>query len=244
MRPLIFLDLDDTLFQTLRKCPPGDLTPAALDKLGEPLSFMAAHQCSFLEFLLNSADVIPTTGRNAAAYRRVQLEFSGYSICSHGGLILTPEGEPEPRWRSIVAAQSDIAVGDLGRLEETARRLAAASGFDVRSRVIEDDGLPLYVSIKHNDETTGQLSALTEEIRPLVPPDWTIHLNGNNMALLPPFVSKKLAVEWFRREIASPAAFTIGIGDSVSDAGFMSACDFALAPTESQLFRRLAEVCL
>lgn len=243
MRPLIFLDLDDTLFQTLRKCPSGDLVPAALDKDGEPLSFMAAHQCSFLDFLLTSADVVPTTGRNVAAYRRVQLKFTGYSICSHGGLILTPDGEPEPRWRGIVAAESQRTASLLQELDEAARRRGAASGFDIRSRVIEDDGLPLYVSIKHNAEASGQLAPLAEELRPLLPSGWTIHLNGNNMALLPPFVSKKLAVEWFREEIASPAAFTIGIGDSHSDAAFMAACDFALAPTNSQLFRRLSEVC-
>ena len=74
MRILTFLDLDDTIFQTERKCPPDvALEVGALSKTGEPLSFTTPAQRTLLEWLLGTTTVIPTTGRDAASLSRVQL---------------------------------------------------------------------------------------------------------------------------------------------------------------------------
>ncbi|MBS2005343.1 MAG: trehalose phosphatase, partial [Cyanobacteria bacterium SZAS LIN-5] len=63
--------------------------------------------------------------------------------------------------------------------------------------------------------------------------------NGNNFALLPPFLSKERAVEYFLRELAPPHDCLIGIGDSRSDLGFMALCDYVVTPTRSQIFAML-----
>ena len=93
MRILTFLDLDDTIFQTERKCPPGaSLEVGAVNRAGEPLSFMTPAQKTLLTWLLSTTMVIPTTGRDAAALSRVRLpsgcRFSRGAIVNHGGTIL------------------------------------------------------------------------------------------------------------------------------------------------------------
>lgn len=51
-RPLVFVDLDDTLFQTARKMGDEPRFAATLDVDGQPNGFMSATQKSFVEWLL------------------------------------------------------------------------------------------------------------------------------------------------------------------------------------------------
>lgn len=124
---------------------------------------------------------------------------------------------------------------DLTRLE--ARISEEAGGEPITVRILEGEGVPLYVLAKHSAGAADRLAAVIARIGPEVPTGWTIHLNGNNAALLPPFLGKHHAVEWLLPELRRlhPEAMVIGIGDSLSDAAFMSRCDFAMMPTRSQL---------
>src|SRR5262245_58580522 len=92
MRVVVFLDLDGSIFQTRPKCPPGEsLLPGALDRAGQPLSFMTARQERLLA-LFRGAIVIPTTARNLDAFRRVTLRFDSLAILDFGGVVLLPDG--------------------------------------------------------------------------------------------------------------------------------------------------------
>lgn len=230
MTRIIFLDLDDTLFHSHRKCDGGEVVAWASD--GSPASFMSPRQRAFFDWIAAGAEVVPTTGRNAAAYRRVGLGFSGWAICSFGGLILRPDGSPEPSWR----ARIEPAVGDAAATLASLVEVAVAPG--VRARVIEDDGLPLYLSAKCAPEDEALLGEVAARVRDAAP-GWTLHQNGWNLACFPPFLGKEHAVRWFRANVAGPDALAIGVGDSASDAPFLAACDFAVAPARSQIVERL-----
>ena len=79
-KPLIFVDLDDTLFQTNRKSPPTPLHKiATLDQFGEPLSYMLPKQQIFVNWLLASADVIPVTARSVAGFRSGSQDLPAWS---------------------------------------------------------------------------------------------------------------------------------------------------------------------
>jgi hypothetical protein len=70
-RPLVFVDLDDTLFQTARKMPEGVARAVAtLDVNGQPNGFMTPVQQALVDWLLGSADVVPVTARSVEAYSR------------------------------------------------------------------------------------------------------------------------------------------------------------------------------
>jgi phosphoserine phosphatase len=66
-------------------------------------------------------------------------------------------------------------------------------------------------------------------------------MNGNNLALIPHGISKTLAAaEMIRRHYAQVGRVpTLGMGDSISDLGFMRLCDFAAFPPHSQLDRHI-----
>jgi hypothetical protein len=65
---------------------------------------------------------------------------------------------------------------------------------------------------------------------------WFLHRNGNNLSLVPQFLGKECAVRYVvEKHLGDEPIWTIGIGDSVTDAGFLREYDFAITPGESQI---------
>ena len=234
------VDLDDTLFQTRRKCPPGladvRLTTLAVDRDGEPLGFATPRQAALLRWLSAGALLVPVTGRSLEALRRVHLPYAA-AVCAHGGVVLGADGSPDRQW---AATMRDASSADAAALETiaatitaTARRLAVA----VTARVLCEQGTALYVVAKHAEADAAVLGRVVDEAVPTVPSGWTGHRNGNNVAFLPPWLGKRRAVDHLLPGLRSawPDLPFIGIGDSLTDAPFMARCDFAMLPTGSQL---------
>lgn len=238
MRRVLFVDLDDTLFHSRRKrAPEPGAEAVAWASDGTPDSFMSARQRAFFDWVIAGAEVVPTTGRNVAAYRRVGLPFTGWAICSFGGLILRPDGSTDPRWHAHVAPLALAGAAELQALAAVA--LATSEPVTVRARVIHDDGLPLYLSVKTEEDAS--LDGLASTLRAQLPGGWRVHVNARNLAVLPPFLGKEHAVRWFIETVCEPDAVVIGAADSLSDAPFLGACDYALLPCPSQLLARLQE---
>jgi hydroxymethylpyrimidine pyrophosphatase-like HAD family hydrolase len=235
MQRIVFVDLDDTLFQTERKNPRADRL-AAVGSDGKPLSFRCGRQEAFLDWLTKDAAVVPVTGRNVDAFRRVTIPFEGQVICSFGGVILGSDGEPDSEWHARMeeASRRTEAVMD-GLLCKVGKEVANCR-VDVRYRIVRDAGLPLYVSVKHNAGSAQETARLAAAVSPAAPEGWTIHLNGSNMALLPPFLGKAQAVGFFmKRFVGNGPVLTVGVGDSLTDLGFMELCDYVIAPARSQI---------
>lgn len=238
MRAIALVDLDDTLFQTLGKCPPDvpaeALAPIGYARDGEPLSYATPRQMSFLSWLSDSTLLVPVTARSRDALERVRIDWTR-AVCAHGGLILDGEGGPDPRWQARMAAEADSYAAELAALSKRIRD--EARGAPLRVRVLEEEGLALYVLAKHPEGDAEALAAAIDKVAPEVPAGWTIHRNGNNAAFLPPFLGKQHAVRFLLPELRRqyPDAPVIGIGDSLTDAPFMALCDFAMMPSRSQL---------
>lgn len=238
MRAIALVDLDDTLFQTLGKCPP-DVAREALHPLGyaadgSPLSYATPRQLSFLSWISESTLLVPVTARSRDALDRVRIAWDS-AICAHGGMILDDSGAFDPLWRARMAAEAGAHAESLAALS---RRLSEeARGASLRVRVLEEAQVPLYVLAKHADGDAGALAGIVERVVPEVPAGWTVHRNGNNAAFLPPFLGKEHAVAYLLPELRRrhPDAPVIGIGDSLTDAPFMQLCDFAMMPAGSQL---------
>jgi hydroxymethylpyrimidine pyrophosphatase-like HAD family hydrolase len=240
---LVLGDLDDTLFQTRRKCPEGcELFPVAYGRDGEALSFATAKQRRLFQWLIDHAPFVPVTGRNADAVARVDLPFGGYAITSFGGVILAPEGGSDAGWREQMAGHAAAHAPVLEDLRAAARARAAREGADVRATVVRDQGMALYVSMKHDTAGAAALAAFVAGLADELPAGWRMHLNDNNAACLPPWLAKEHAVRHFLEHIAPPEAVTFGFGDSHGDAPFLALCDYALVPAGSQLARHLHTV--
>lgn len=246
MKRIVFVDLDDTLFQTKRKNPSADRV-AAVDRMNQPRSFQSRKQETLLHWLAkDDALLIPVTGRNVPALLRVKLVFSGPAICSFGAVILESDGHPNPDWQKQVVTQAGLILPLLNTLLHDVKKLATELALDVRFSIVEEDGVPLYLSIKNNHHVAhnqyGATTQLAQAVGPLLPEQWILHLNGSNMALMPPFLRKDIAVSHLIKNLSSiEETLFIGVGDSLTDHGFMALCDLAITPGQSQIMRALGQ---
>jgi len=238
-RIVAFMDLDDTVFQTPRKCAPGELHPATLTREGLPGSFFTTGQRVLVELLLEHALVVPVTARDTDALARVGIPFTHGAIVSYGGLILHPDGTPDAPWFERMSGLCAAAAPLLAFVMKTIRDIIAGQSLTCRARLINDAGLDFYVVIKSDDQRVEQLTALKKELETVLrSSDVRIHLNDNNLAVLPGFLDKAPAVSYFRETRITPVLkdpLFIGLGDSFSDLAFLRQCDYMLIPSASQI---------
>lgn len=240
MQVVVFLDLDDTIFQTVGKCPKDEtLYTAAVDRMGKPLSFISESQKRFLEWISKDAIVIPTTARNVESYRRVNLSFHHAAILSFGAVILSPSGCLDAEWDKGMRPQLNRRRADLESLErQTVDRLKQQSS-DVRVRLVHDFDMPVYLVAKDPGGDGSKLAHLRDIWQPFVEQgEYFLHWNDNNLSLVPAFLGKEKAVAYvLRRYFDGLSVVTIGVGDSLTDIPFLAQCQFAVMPRRSQLFQ-------
>ncbi len=242
MKKFLFVDLDDTLFQTPAKCKPADaLVPAAYYADGSVCSFTTAAQRALLEGFQAQMTLIPTTARSHAALERVALPFSSYAITNFGGLILQPNGARDEHWHSQMGEALTPMAAELLGVKARIDEFQQQQGWPGRARLMAEAGLTFYVNIKDPEKNTARLDMLQQQV---VEPwladhasGFYLHRNGNNLAVLPPVLNKARAVVYLCTTLRAQYGeiLTFGLGDSHSDAQFMTACDYAIIPKGSQL---------
>jgi hypothetical protein len=243
MEKFLFLDLDDTVFQTLRKCGDiADLQVAAYLRDGVPGSFCTPKQIRLLEFFRREMHVIPTTARNLDAFHRLNLAFGKRAILNHGGIILAENGKPDTAWQERMTHLTRSMTEALYELKARIGEFSERCCLPISIRIVSDLGMDFYVLIKHPEAQVDPLRWLLSDcIQPWITDlenNFYCHFNGNNLAILPTFLSKTHAVGYLREQLVSEfgEVLTFGMGDSDSDAGFMRLCDYAIIPRHCQLF--------
>ncbi|MET3133854.1 hydroxymethylpyrimidine pyrophosphatase-like HAD family hydrolase [Oxalobacteraceae bacterium GrIS 1.11] len=242
MKKFLFVDLDDTLFQTPKKCAlEVELEPAAYLKDGAPCSYTTPRQRAFLDFARSGMTLIPATARNADAFGRVGLPFSSYAVLDYGGVVLQPGGALDAGWLDLMRGEMGQALPGLREAMRVIDDFQAALGRPARARLIEDYATPFYVVIKDHQADCARLAeierAVLQEWLDGAGAEYFIHRNGNNLAVLPKALNKARAVAYLRAELEAEHGpiLSFGMGDSRSDARFMAACDYAIVPNGSQL---------
>lgn len=241
-----FCDVDDSLITNSRTAPCLLSEPCAVDNKGKICGYLTPRQKALNHLLSQGADIIPTTARSSMGLAGVQFPFPvSYSIVSFGGAILCPDGEPEPRFHALIREDAGRYESSLEDVLALVQLEAERRGICLRNRIVVDCHLPLYLSVKHNDrakpgykEELALIADLVCEHIAAKDPELSIHLNGNFLAVLPPFLRKERAVRWFLDNIA-PGVMSIGFGDSTSDLAFAAECDYLLMPSRSQAFEHL-----
>lgn len=235
-RPLILVDLDDTLFQTRGKCgdwPDAALRPMSWLKDGEPSGYSTPRQRALLQWI-GAGEIVPVTARSREVLARVEIAAAP-AICANGGCILSADGQPDAIWH---ARLEKLAHGETGPAAIHAECTADLCSEAYRHWVVSENGLDLYAVIKSNKGDEAGLHRLGRTLGTRLPEGWRIHANGNNLAFLPPWLGKRQAAAYMLQQVRSetPERLVIAIGDSHSDAGFMDLADFAMLPTASQFW--------
>ncbi len=242
MRVITLVDLDDTLFQTQRKClpdvPSEALVPIGFKSDGSPLSYATPQQMQFIQWLSETTHFVPVTARSFDALRRVRLDYT-QAVCAHGGMILGDDGAIDTEWDAFIRMQALEHAAIIQRLTDALGTAANAAGSAVHARVQMEGDIALYPLARHEDADEAALNHVANAVADQLPAGWTDHRNSNAVAFLPPFLAKQHAVKRILPSLRArfPEAMVIGIGDSISDAPFMDHCDFAMTPTASQLAR-------
>ncbi|WP_086931068.1 hypothetical protein [Agarilytica rhodophyticola] len=232
---VIFTDLDDSLIQTEGKLPSNAQTfLGATDRTGKPLSFFTQSQKALLAmFASANATVIPVTGRNTDALNRVHHDFNSYRVVSHGAVVLTRDGKLCQNWLGEIDRELSHWPELLAKANQEINTIISSLRLDARSRVIVDQDIPAYISVKGESKA---LAAIRQNHS--LDHHFYRHENGRNHALMPPYARKKRAVEYLKKQMQlDDNDLIIGIGDSISDLDFMHACQFSMMPTNSQIVR-------
>jgi hydroxymethylpyrimidine pyrophosphatase-like HAD family hydrolase len=251
MQNYIFLDLDDTLFQTLRKCEHGPDDPAlevrAFLPDGTPNSFATRKQQWLWQWFQKDFRIVPVTARDAGAFGRVNLPFREEAVLNHGAVILDKHRDYDKPWMERML---DLLPGYYQKLlavwEDVQDYAGRRQGYKLR--LVRDFGIDWFGVVKHKSALEAPLQALLEEVVNPHPAfrDGSLyaHLNGNNLAILPKLINKEDAVRYLldRYRRRHPELLTFGAGDSRTDAPFLALCDYALIPKNTQLFQTLAAV--
>lgn len=233
-RPIIFSDLDDTIFQTARKMEGGtEQATLASEALNGSHSYMSGSQAMMMDWLLESTQFIPVTARSTEALQRCTLPFEDYQICSNGAVILMPDGTPDMHWLSKMKREADAAAGYLNELLAFVQNETAPGRF--RCWIVEEFGTGFYFCVKSN-EGADRLDEIEDGLSSIAATQLVRHRNDNNLSYTPATISKRFAVEYLAQKLLSDTRVPVfGMGDSLTDLPFMATCDMLVIPRNSQI---------
>jgi hydroxymethylpyrimidine pyrophosphatase-like HAD family hydrolase len=246
-RLFIFTDIDDSLFSSREKVPENmESIAVAKNKDGDDVGFATLPQIQLEEILSNAGTIIPVTGRNKDTLYLYKRNWRSYQIASHGAVVLNTHGAVDQEWIDSIKSEIEMASEILPDILEEISRLALLTSSNGRSRIIVDQGIPCYFCAKYDSKElldTIENECIFKQVIDDRYQNWRIHRNGNNVAFLPPYASKERATAFVKNRLGINANdLTIGIGDSVSDLGFMGLCGFQVIPSKSQIHNEIKKL--
>jgi hydroxymethylpyrimidine pyrophosphatase-like HAD family hydrolase len=251
VKPVVFADLDETLFQTPRKLSPEQMIgseQATESKTGKH-SYMTVKQANLVQWLLAVTQLIPVTARSSESFQTVNIPFKSWAVLSNGGLILQPGGKVCENWKNHVAKQAQKHAEDLNKIAGLVSDLNPSNA--LRHWFVEEDGEKIYYCVKSNADTLeaqiADLDAMLVTVKSVMRAElqeyFTIHQNGNNVSFTPNVISKQAAVRYMREELGGLRDRpTFGMGDSLTDLPFMADCDFLAIPQKAQITKILGGI--
>ncbi|RKZ39377.1 MAG: hypothetical protein DRQ49_11720 [Gammaproteobacteria bacterium] len=228
----LFIDLDDTLFQTHRKNPAGMIPATHSAKTGKG-SYMTQAQYLFFELFNESKKIkiIPTTARDYQQYHNTLLSTFpriDTAILYFAGMILNHNAE-EKQWQQHIQKayqQIDLPISQL--LIQVQNIISHHPQFIVYN--VDD----YYITVKAKAECPIAIrEALFSQLKTLKTSEYFIHQNDRALSLVPNFINKQYAVQYLIEKYQPE--LTIGIGDSLTDLSFMQQCDFQMFPSDTQI---------
>ncbi|MGE6474531.1 HAD hydrolase family protein [Psychrobacter sp. NPDC078631] len=254
IKPYALMDLDDTLFQTQRKIDawdlpttePESLVCATVNKQDEPLSFMSQRQATFFNWLLASTELIVVTARDRSEIKRVKLPFDSWQVLTHGAIILTSDGALLSSWQQHMYSKLAPLQDKLNKLSELfashsqseQSHLVFTPHIDSFNNGSVDKELTIYLAIKHAQKDHQALVDLAEKLPTLIRDfnqNFYVHVNANNLAILPHAVHKRHAVQFLLEHHLDHQRPSFGFGDSLADLPFLQLLDWYGMPNHGQL---------
>nr|WP_250808270.1 hypothetical protein [Neorhizobium tomejilense] len=236
-RPIVFTDIDDTLCQSEYRVQHGEREGmiAISRSLTGNRTCMTVKQQNMLRWLVATTELVPVTARGMADFSDISVDFGrSHKIVANGAVILGADGSHDTEWAATMAAEMAPYQDAFDEVVAVARSFCDGNGHRIRALVTSEFGMKISALFGMDGSDSSLLSEVRDAIGQL--DGWHTHLNGNTLALTPPPVSKRRAVEHMLARIENAGNRpVIGLGDSLSDLGFMIGCDFISTPRGSQI---------
>jgi hydroxymethylpyrimidine pyrophosphatase-like HAD family hydrolase len=241
-KPLVFTDLDDTMFVNQRKLPEdfsGRCIPVVEDT-DDRVSVMTAKQEALFRWLSATAELIPVTARSSEAFARIDLDFGGgWKIAGNGAVVIGPDGLVDREWTEIISSELVEYGEDLERSLDEALAYARECGVDVAVKRYREHDHEHCVLLSLSGDQASMLGLVFARMS-LSEERLHVHHNGGTLAFTAKPVSKKRAVEYVMSKIPDiEERPVLTFGDSLSDLPFMALGDFICAPNGSQIASKL-----
>lgn len=241
---ICFSDIDDTLTNSKRKLVGEAYLVGSVDLDGQPNCFMNQKQSILFNWLNETTELIAVTARSSRNFlNQVKLPFKSYVITSHGSVIFDENKEVLQSYKDLMISSYEknksSYTESMSNLKEYLKPFISCGKLKLSESLEYDIPLiPVIKICKGVDEVL--LSHVLIKIRDAkIFSDelYYIHFNGNNLAFIPKFISKEIAVDYLLDNVLDNVENRpkIGLGDSVTDLGFMMKCDMAALPTKSQI---------
>lgn len=240
-----------------------NLICATVNKQGEPLSFMSQRQATFFNWLLASTDLIVVTARDRSEIKRVKLPFDSWQVLTHGAVILMSNGQLLSAWQQHMYDTLVPIQDKLSQLSELIKR-HADNTIDAHDSLVltphtdsfgdansdntnsghtnsdntNDGQLTIYLAIKHAQKDHQILADLAKQLPTLIADFdeyFYVHVNANNLAILPHGVHKRHAVQFLLDHYLDNQRPSFGFGDSLADLPFLQLLDWYGMPNHGQL---------
>ncbi|AGP48385.1 hypothetical protein PSYCG_04270 [Psychrobacter sp. G] len=254
VKPYALMDLDDTLFQTQRKIDawklpttePENLVCATVNKKDESLSFMSQRQAVFFNWLFASTELIVVTARDRSEIQRVKLPFNSWQVLTHGAIILTADGELLNTWQQYmhdVLAPLQDTLNQLTEWVNGCNNVHNDLKLTLHTDTFIDSEMTIYIGIKHTQKDHQALADLATQLPTLIPDFdeiFYVHVNANNLAILPHAIHKHHAVQFLLEQHLDHQRPSFGFGDSLADLPFLQLLDWYGMPNHGQLHEKFA----
>jgi hydroxymethylpyrimidine pyrophosphatase-like HAD family hydrolase len=238
-RPIVFTDLDDTICQNVRQVEYGDREGVvSISKSMLHNTCMTVKQQNMLRWLVQTTELVPVTARGIVDFSDIDIDFgaSRHRVVANGAVILDRDGGHDEEWARVMAEEMAPYQEQFAKIVETIDNFCSALGHEVESLITSEHGMSISALFHAKDGSKSNASALAVIRDGVENRGWHTHLNGNTLAFTPPPVSKRRAVEHLLGRIEGARHRpVIGMGDSLSDLGFMAQCDFLSIPRGSQI---------
>ncbi|GAA4366575.1 HAD family hydrolase [Paeniglutamicibacter cryotolerans] len=233
-RPIVFSDLDRTLFFSLNALyldgEDADAPALRVAEIheGRPIAYITVAAHELLGDLAATHHFVPVTTRTSAQYRRMLIPgpLPRYAITGNGGTILR-DGVVDGDWTARIDA---ILACSAAPLEEIARELRREEFAVWMLRLRDAEKRFLYAVVDRTAITAEVLDGLTDWCHER---GWAVSLQGRKLYCVPHGITKHDALAEVALRLGGGP--TLAAGDSLLDQGMLLAADRALRPAHGEL---------
>jgi HAD superfamily hydrolase (TIGR01484 family) len=237
--PIVFTDLDDTIFSSPHHYPGRDTSTLTLGSAEGVLGagYLCERKSSILKWLQSGATVIPVTARALDSYQDVVIPFTDGAVVANGAVILNPDGSLDTHWEQKMESVLFNVQDGIKFITNSLMAHSEADRFKVDLYYTNSYIYGMTVKAIHtNSEDISQIH--TEVLNTLNHKgafEFVRHNQvGEWLGFMPHGIGKGPAVEYLlntRDDFKGRS--TIGMGDANTDLEFMQLCDVLVMPTNS-----------